>query len=183
MTSIYGRDGSGGFHAPPPCHTHCHPAQFPPRACRLIKIIKFLGTAFLKNAAFFEALNGFSGGLVYTARHYTSNGQMVRVTEISTRLDQTWFACTNPTTHEPDRKGSSYYRIQGSHLLPLIWIFLLVRPEICRLFLISNEVPRPNHMDYFLNAKTPPLRGGFLFRIIMLCLVAGAGFEPAAFRL
>ncbi|MGS0648546.1 DUF3500 domain-containing protein [Komagataeibacter melomenusus] len=40
-----------------------------------------------------------------------------RLAEISAGLDQTWFAWSGPTTHEPDRNGSSYYRIQGPRLL------------------------------------------------------------------
>ncbi len=37
--------------------------------------------------------------------------------EIRDDLDETWFAWSGPLTHEPDRNGSSYYRIQGPHLL------------------------------------------------------------------
>ncbi|MFT8978699.1 MAG: DUF3500 domain-containing protein [Gluconobacter oxydans] len=40
-----------------------------------------------------------------------------RLQEIREGLDETWFAWSGPTTHEPDRNGSSYYRIQGPHLL------------------------------------------------------------------
>lgn len=40
-----------------------------------------------------------------------------RLAEIRAGLDQTWFAWSGPTTHEPDRNGSSYYRIQGPRLL------------------------------------------------------------------
>lgn len=36
--------------------------------------------------------------------------------EIRDTLNETWFAWSGPTTHEPDRNGSSYYRIQGPHL-------------------------------------------------------------------
>ncbi|WP_408742386.1 DUF3500 domain-containing protein [Acetobacter musti] len=40
-----------------------------------------------------------------------------RLKEIRDDLDETWFAWSGPLTHEPDRNGSSYYRIQGPHLL------------------------------------------------------------------
>lgn len=40
-----------------------------------------------------------------------------RLKEIRDDLDETWFAWSGPTTHEPGRNGSSYYRIQGPHLL------------------------------------------------------------------
>ncbi len=40
-----------------------------------------------------------------------------RLAEIKAGLEQTWFAWSGPTTHEPDRNGSSYYRIQGPRLL------------------------------------------------------------------
>lgn len=36
--------------------------------------------------------------------------------EIRDTLNETWFTWSGPTTHEPDRNGSSYYRIQGPHL-------------------------------------------------------------------
>ncbi|MBO1326571.1 DUF3500 domain-containing protein [Acetobacter sp. TBRC 12305] len=40
-----------------------------------------------------------------------------RLKEIRDTLDDTWFAWSGPTTHEPDRNGSAYYRIQGPRLL------------------------------------------------------------------
>ena len=40
-----------------------------------------------------------------------------RMEEIKAGLDETWFAWSGPTTHEPDRNGSAYYRIQGPKLL------------------------------------------------------------------
>ncbi|WP_408736064.1 DUF3500 domain-containing protein [Acetobacter senegalensis] len=40
-----------------------------------------------------------------------------RLKEIRGDLDETWFAWSGPTTHEPGRNGSSYYRIQGPRLL------------------------------------------------------------------
>ncbi|MFT8719439.1 DUF3500 domain-containing protein [Acetobacter sp.] len=40
-----------------------------------------------------------------------------RLQEIRKDLDETWFAWSGPITHEPDHNGSSYYRIQGPHLL------------------------------------------------------------------
>lgn len=40
-----------------------------------------------------------------------------RLKEIRDDLDNTWFAWSGPTTHAPDRNGSSYYRIQGPRLL------------------------------------------------------------------
>jgi hypothetical protein len=36
-----------------------------------------------------------------------------RMAEIKAGLDETYFACSGPTTHEPGRNGTSYYRIQG----------------------------------------------------------------------
>ncbi|GAA4488006.1 DUF3500 domain-containing protein [Gluconacetobacter asukensis] len=40
-----------------------------------------------------------------------------RMKEIRDDLDKTWFAWSGPVTHAPGRNGSSYYRIQGPHLL------------------------------------------------------------------
>lgn len=40
-----------------------------------------------------------------------------RLKEIREDLNETWFAWSGPTTHAPDRNGSSYYRIQGPRLL------------------------------------------------------------------
>lgn len=40
-----------------------------------------------------------------------------RLREIRDDLDETWFAWSGPTTCEPDHNGSSYYRIQGPHLM------------------------------------------------------------------
>ncbi|WP_040507294.1 DUF3500 domain-containing protein [Gluconobacter morbifer] len=40
-----------------------------------------------------------------------------RLREIREGLNDTWFAWSGPTTHEPNRNGSSYYRIQGPRLL------------------------------------------------------------------
>ena len=40
-----------------------------------------------------------------------------RMAEIEDGVDETWFAWSGPLTHEPDRNGSSYYRIQGPHLI------------------------------------------------------------------
>ncbi len=36
-----------------------------------------------------------------------------RMAEIKAGLDETYFAWSGPTTHEPGRNGSAYYRIQG----------------------------------------------------------------------
>jgi Protein of unknown function (DUF3500) len=40
-----------------------------------------------------------------------------RMAEIRAGLDDTWFAWSGPTSVEPGRNGSSYYRIQGPHLV------------------------------------------------------------------
>ena len=40
-----------------------------------------------------------------------------RMAEIKAGLDDTWFAWSGPTTHEPNRNGSAYYRIQGPKLV------------------------------------------------------------------
>jgi hypothetical protein len=40
-----------------------------------------------------------------------------RMAEIEAGLDDTYFAWSGPTTHEPGRNGSSYYRIQGPKLI------------------------------------------------------------------
>ena len=40
-----------------------------------------------------------------------------RIAEIKAGLDETYFAWTGPTTHEPGRNGSAYYRIQGPKLV------------------------------------------------------------------
>ena len=40
-----------------------------------------------------------------------------RLAEIRAALDDTWFAWSGPTTVEPGRNGSSYYRIQGPTLV------------------------------------------------------------------
>ncbi|SDH02809.1 Protein of unknown function [Pseudomonas flavescens] len=40
-----------------------------------------------------------------------------RMAEIRAGLDDTWFAWSGPTTHEPGRNGSAYYRIQGPKLV------------------------------------------------------------------
>ena len=40
-----------------------------------------------------------------------------RMAEIKADLAETWFAWSGPTTVEPGRNGSSYYRIQGPHLV------------------------------------------------------------------
>jgi hypothetical protein len=40
-----------------------------------------------------------------------------RLAEIRAGLDDTWFAWSGPTTHEPGKNGSSYYRIQGPNLV------------------------------------------------------------------
>ena len=37
--------------------------------------------------------------------------------EIKAGLDETYFAWSGPTTHEPGRNGSSYYRIQGPKVI------------------------------------------------------------------
>lgn len=39
------------------------------------------------------------------------------IQEIRQTLDETWFAWSGPTTHETGHNGTSYYRIQGPHLL------------------------------------------------------------------
>jgi hypothetical protein len=43
---------------------------------------------------------------------------MPRLEEIRTGLDDTYFAWSGPTTHQPGRNGSGYYRIHG----PKLWI-------------------------------------------------------------
>jgi hypothetical protein len=40
-----------------------------------------------------------------------------RMTQIRDGLDDTYFAWSGPTTHEPGRNGSAYYRIQGPRIL------------------------------------------------------------------
>jgi hypothetical protein len=40
-----------------------------------------------------------------------------RMAEIEADLNQTYFAWSGPTTHEPGKNGSSYYRIQGPRLV------------------------------------------------------------------
>ncbi len=40
-----------------------------------------------------------------------------RMAEIKAGLDETYFAWSGPTTHEPGRNGTSYYRIQGPKLI------------------------------------------------------------------
>ena len=40
-----------------------------------------------------------------------------RMAEIKAGLDDTYFAWSGPTTHEPGRNGSAYYRIQGPKLV------------------------------------------------------------------
>ncbi|NHO53823.1 DUF3500 domain-containing protein [Acetobacter estunensis] len=40
-----------------------------------------------------------------------------RLKEIEAGLNETWFAWSGPLTHMPGHNGSSYYRIQGPHLL------------------------------------------------------------------
>ena len=40
-----------------------------------------------------------------------------RMEEIKAGLDETYFAWSGPTTHQPDRNGSAYYRIQGPKLV------------------------------------------------------------------
>jgi hypothetical protein len=40
-----------------------------------------------------------------------------RMAEIRAGLDNTWFAWSGPTTHEPNKNGSAYYRIQGPNLV------------------------------------------------------------------
>ncbi|HEX4227858.1 MAG TPA: DUF3500 domain-containing protein [Bryobacteraceae bacterium] len=40
-----------------------------------------------------------------------------RMAEIKAGLDETYFAWSGPTTHEPGRNGTSYYRIQGPKLM------------------------------------------------------------------
>jgi hypothetical protein len=39
-----------------------------------------------------------------------------RMAEIRTGLDDTWFAWSGPITHDPNKNGSAYYRIQGPKL-------------------------------------------------------------------
>jgi hypothetical protein len=41
----------------------------------------------------------------------------VRMDEIKAGLDETYFAWSGPTTHEPGKNGSAYYRIQGPKLV------------------------------------------------------------------
>jgi hypothetical protein len=40
-----------------------------------------------------------------------------RMEEIKAGLDDTWFSWSGPTTHEPGRNGSAYYRIQGPKVI------------------------------------------------------------------
>jgi hypothetical protein len=40
-----------------------------------------------------------------------------RMAEIDADLNQTYFAWSGPTTHEPGKNGSSYYRVQGPRLV------------------------------------------------------------------
>ena len=40
-----------------------------------------------------------------------------RMAEIKADLDDTWFAWSGATTHEPGKNGSAYYRIQGPKLV------------------------------------------------------------------
>ena len=40
-----------------------------------------------------------------------------RLKEIRDGLENTWFAWSGPTTHQPGHNGSAYYRIQGPRLL------------------------------------------------------------------
>jgi hypothetical protein len=40
-----------------------------------------------------------------------------RMAEIKDGLDETWFAWSGPTTHEPGKNGNAYYRIQGPKLV------------------------------------------------------------------
>jgi hypothetical protein len=40
-----------------------------------------------------------------------------RMDEIKAGLGETWFAWSGPTTVEPGKNGSSYYRIQGPKLV------------------------------------------------------------------
>ena len=40
-----------------------------------------------------------------------------RIAEIKSDLNNTYFAWSGPTTHEPGKNGSSYYRIQGPRLV------------------------------------------------------------------
>ncbi len=43
--------------------------------------------------------------------------QPERVAEIRAGLDETWFAWSGPTTHEPGKNGTAYYRIQGPRVI------------------------------------------------------------------
>jgi hypothetical protein len=40
-----------------------------------------------------------------------------RLTQVKANLDDTYFAWSGPTTHEPNKNGSAYYRIQGPNLI------------------------------------------------------------------
>lgn len=40
-----------------------------------------------------------------------------RMEEIKAGMDDTWFAWSGPTTHEPGKSGTAYYRIQGPKLV------------------------------------------------------------------
>jgi hypothetical protein len=40
-----------------------------------------------------------------------------RMTEIKAGLDDTWFAWSGPTTHEPGKSGTAYFRVQGPKLV------------------------------------------------------------------
>jgi hypothetical protein len=40
-----------------------------------------------------------------------------RMKEIRAGIDDTYFAWSGPTTHQPGKNGSAYYRIQGPHVI------------------------------------------------------------------
>jgi len=40
-----------------------------------------------------------------------------RMAEIKAGVNDTYFAWSGPTTHEPGKNGSAYYRIQGPNLV------------------------------------------------------------------
>jgi len=42
---------------------------------------------------------------------------VTRMAEIKAGLDETWFAWSGPTTVDPGKNGSAYYRVQGPKLV------------------------------------------------------------------
>ncbi len=57
-----------------------------------------------------EVINEWSG-IVH------ESAAAARLAQLRADLDDTWFAWSGPTTVEPGKNGTSYYRIQGPHLV------------------------------------------------------------------